>query len=154
MFLMIMKIILFLMIFSIFSMGMISMTQTVLADEHETDDENKYEQELEIKFKRSDAIVLGLGALGGLTTAGLGIARNKKKIEAANALLAENEQDKIQSLKFDGHKFGRTLLIAILTAVPLAIASTYAFTELNLLTMFLIYTASLGTSSVIKTGSK
>ena len=120
---------------------------------------------LEIEFRESDLIIILLGVAGGLTTASLGAHKNKRKMDKVNKIIKE-ENKKYEgkpSLKnlikpkeefvFDGNAFSRTILVAVLTAVPLAIASAALFDKLTLITMFLIYVASIGTSSIAKPGS-
>ena len=82
--------------------------------------------ELPVNFRTSDAIIIVLGVLGGLTV----------------ALLGKSEASKAPSYKFDARKFARPIIIAVLASVPLAIAASLQFTELNLVTMFMIYAAS------------
>ena len=91
--------------------------------------------DIPINFSWSQLIVIGLGIAGGLTVAFLGKAKAEK--EEAN-------------FEFDARKYARPILIAVLTSIPLAIAAAVGFVELNLVTMFLIYTASLGTAAVSK----
>lgn len=83
--------------------------------------------DIPINFKASDGIIIILGVMGGLTVAFLGKANATKK--------DPNE-------KFDGAKFARPIIVAVLTSIPLAIAASLQYTELNIITMFLIYAAS------------
>lgn len=91
--------------------------------------------DIPINFSLSQFIVIGLGVAGGLTVAFLGKAKAQK--EDTN-------------FEFDARKYARPILIATLTSIPLAITAAAGFVELNLVTMFLIYTASLGTAAVSK----
>ncbi len=91
--------------------------------------------EIPINFSVSQLIVIGLGIAGGITVAMLGKAKAEKEDE---------------SFEFDARKYARPILIAALTSIPLAITAAIGFVELNLVTMFLIYTASLGTAAVSK----
>ena len=88
--------------------------------------------EIPVNFRTSDAVIIGLGVLGGLTVAFLG----------------KSEASKETNFKFDGRKFARPVVIAVLTSIPLAIAAAMQFTELNLVTMFLIYAATMGIAEV------
>ena len=85
-----------------------------------------------INFDTSQGIVLAIGAFGGITTAYLGW-RKSPDVES-----------------FDGRKFLRPVAIAILIAIPLAITAASGFVELNLVTMFMIYMASIGTAVLSK----
>ena len=91
--------------------------------------------EIPINFSPSQLIVIGLGVAGGVTVAFLGKAKAEK-------------EDK--DFEFDARKYARPIIIATLTSIPLAITAAAGFVELNMVTMFLIYTASLGTAAVSK----
>ncbi len=123
--------------------------------------------DLPINWRTSDFIIIGIGILGGLTTAGLGIAKNRNKVQenkklidiankenAPAALKIKMNQDLETSLKFDWSKFGRTMVVATVTGGLLAVAAATTFTELNVITMFMIFAASMGMSSISKPGSK
>jgi len=97
----------------------VATTGLAFAEEHIPD-------EIPITFRTSDAVILGLGVLGGLTVAFLG----------------KSEASKEANFKFDARKFARPVVVAVLASVPLAIAASLEFTELNLVTMFMIYGAS------------
>lgn len=100
-------------------------TDLVYAEQHIPD-------EIPVNFRTSDAIIIGLGILGGLTVAFLG----------------KSEASKETDFKFDARKFARPVVVAVLTAIPLAIAAAMEFTELNIVTMFLIYAATMGIAEV------
>lgn len=92
--------------------------------------------DIPIVFSASQGLVVILGIAGGLTVAILGKAK------------ASNEEK--EKFEFDARKYARPIIIATLTSIPLAIAAAAGFAELNLVTMFLIYTASLGTAALSK----
>ena len=146
---------------TIFILGIAPLTSFAFAQE------TQVPGDLPINVKLSDLIIIVIGMLGGLTTAGLGIAKNRNKIEenkklievaneqSASAVLKTSLEANLETkLKFDPSKFGRTLVVAIVTAMLLAVASATVFTELNLITMVMIYAASMGMSSVSKPGKK
>lgn len=83
--------------------------------------------EIPINFKASDGVIIVLGVLGGLTVAFLGKANATK-------------QDPTEP--FDAAKFARPIIVAVLASIPLAITASLQYTELNIVTMFLIYAAS------------
>lgn len=92
-------------------------------------------EDVPVNFSASQAIVVGLGIAGGLTVAFLG-----------NSQASKEDSD----YKFDARKFARPVIIAVLTAIPLAITAATGLMELNLVTMFMIYTATLGTAELSK----
>lgn len=96
--------------------------QSVLAQEEGTP----------IEFATSDIVVIGLGVAGGLTVAFLGKSQATKK--------ATTEKP----FSFDGAKFARPIIVAVLAAIPIAIAASMEFQVLTLFNMFLIYGATLG----------
>lgn len=98
-----------------------STTGLVFAQETPTPDE------IPINFKASDGVIIVLGVLGGLTVAFLGKANATK-------------QDPTEP--FDAAKFARPIIVAVLASIPLAIAAAMQFTELNIVTMFMIYASS------------
>lgn len=91
--------------------------------------------DIPIHFSASQALVIGLGIAGGLTVAILGKAKASKE-----------DSD----FKFDARKYARPIVVAALTSIPLAIGAALGFAELNLVTMFLIYAASMGTAEFSK----
>ncbi|WP_299290163.1 hypothetical protein [Nitrosopumilus sp.] len=124
---------------------------------------------LEFHANPSDWIIVGIGVLGGLTSAGLGIAKNlmktKENEEILNSIVhpdAKTQSDMQKgvksvlptSVKFDPGKFARTLLIATITSILLAAGSASLFTELTPITLVMIYAASIGMSSISKPGNR
>lgn len=125
---------------------------------------------LPITSKPSDWIIVAIGIFGGLTSAGLGIAKNRANIKDNQKILNEfsnsgdpNIDKKVKdnlngvlptTLTFDPGKFARTLLVATITSILLAAGSAAVFTELNPITMIMIYAASIGMSSISKPGNK
>ncbi|NNL58867.1 MAG: hypothetical protein HKP31_05340 [Nitrosopumilus sp.] len=57
-------------------------------------------------------------------------------------------------MSFDASKFSRTLLVSTITSILLAAGSSLVFSELNPITMIMIYAASIGMSSISKPGNK
>jgi len=88
--------------------------------------------DIPINFDTSQGIIIIIGAFGGITVAYLGW----KKSPAAE--------------KFDGSKFVRPIIIAILISIPLALTASIGIVELNVVTMFMIFMASLGTATLSK----
>ena len=126
--------------------------------------------DLEFNAKQSDWIIVGIGILGGLTSAGLGIAKNHNKIKENKKILKAATEtgdvavnDKVKAnlngvlptkLSFDPSKFARTIIVATITSILLAAGSATVFTELTPITIVMIYAASIGVSSISKPGSK
>lgn len=104
--------------------AILAMGSTELAYAQDTPD---LPDELPVNFKASDLVIIVLGVLGGLTVAFLGKA---------------NATAKDPTEKFNGAKFARPIIVAVLASIPLAITASLQYTELNLVTMFLIYGAS------------
>ncbi|MDI1496239.1 MAG: putative membrane protein [Cenarchaeum symbiont of Oopsacas minuta] len=93
---------------------------------------------LEVELRTSDIAVIAIGIMGGLVNAFM--AWNKvRKANIANHLPA----------KFDPTLFLNKVLFATITSIPIAIATSLQQTELTLFTMFLIFTACIGTSQLI-----
>lgn len=88
--------------------------------------------DIPINLDGSQLVIIGLGAAGGITTAYLGWKKSP-------------DQE-----KFDGRKFLRPVVVAVLISIPLAITAAAGFVELNLVTMFMIYMASIGTAVLSK----
>lgn len=85
-------------------------------------------------FTAAEAAILIIGILGGLTTAYLGYRKAKRADE---------------NLTFNITKFLDRVIISVIASVGLAITSATGIVELNLVTMFLIFTSSLGTSELV-----
>ena len=81
-------------------------------------------------------VVIFLGVAGGATVAILGNSKAKKEDG--------------ETYEFDARKFARPFLVAVLTSIPLAIASAAGFAELNVVTMFMIYGSTLGVAELTK----
>jgi hypothetical protein len=90
--------------------------------------------EIPIEFTAQEAIIAIVGTLGGLTTAYLGY--RKAKTEKPD-------------LKFDVTKFFDRIIMAVIPAIGFAIAASAHILELNIFTLFMVFTASLGTSELI-----
>jgi len=90
--------------------------------------------ELPIEFSAAHAVVVLLGVFGGLTTAYLGYRKARK---------AKPDE------KFNITKFGDRVIIAVLASIGLAIGAAVAVTELNIVTMYMIFMASIGTSEFV-----
>lgn len=88
--------------------------------------------DIPIKFDESQAIIIGIGFFGGLTIAYLNWRKTKPEV------------------KFDGRKFLRPLIVAVLISIPLAITASTGLVELNLVTMFMVFMASIGTAELSK----
>ena len=147
----------------LFSIIVFSFTPSILAQEIFTED-------IPINSKSSDWIIVIIGILGGLTTAGLGIAKNHHKIQENRKILKElsnsdnsdvnhKVKDSLNGvlptkMSFDASKFSRTLLVSTITSILLAAGSSVVFSELNPITMIMIYAASIGMSSISKPGNK
>jgi len=99
------------------------------AEEHLPDDTI----DVEFNFTASEAVILVIGIIGGLTTAYLGYRKASRNDPA---------------LKFNITRFLDRVIIAIITSVGLAIVSATNIVELNLVTMFLIFTSTIGTSEL------
>lgn len=88
--------------------------------------------DIPINFDVSQGIIIIIGAFGGITVAYLGWKKSPN------------------TEKFDGSKFVRPIIIAILISIPLALTASVGIVELNVITMFLIFMASLGTATLSK----
>ncbi|WP_371503652.1 hypothetical protein [Nitrosopumilus adriaticus] len=146
-----------------FSLIIFSLTPSVFAQDTFTED-------LPINSKPSDWIIVIIGVLGGLTTAGLGIAKNHNKIQENKKILKEilhtgdsEVNNKVKDslngvlptkLTFDPSKFSRTLLVSTITSILLAAGASVVFSELNPITLIMIYAASIGMSSISKPGHR
>lgn len=93
--------------------------------------------EMDINVSVAQAVVIGIGIAGGITSAYLGMAKAK------NAATKENPY------VFNQEKFINRVVLATLTSIGLAITAAAGFLELTLVTMYLIFMASLGTASTI-----
>jgi hypothetical protein len=149
---------------SLFSIIIISLTPLVFAQEIQVPGD------LPITSKPSDWIIVSIGILGGLTAAGLGIAKNHNKMkenekilkavtETNDTVVNNKVKDNLNGvlptkLTFDSGKFARTIIVATRTSILLAAGSATVFTELNPITIIMIYAASIGMSSISKPGNK
>jgi len=87
------------------------------------------------EFSASEAAIVLLGVLGGLTTAYNGYRRNKIKQGDA--------------FKWDSGKFLDRVIMGVLVSVPLAIGAAADVIVLNIFTIVMIYLASLGGTQLI-----
>lgn len=92
------------------------------------------DSDIPISFSVGHAVIILLGVSGGGTVAFLGLSKAKKEDGT--------------EFKFDARKFVRPLVVAVLTAIPIAISAAAGFVELNIVTMYLIFAASLGTAEL------
>ena len=90
--------------------------------------------EIPIEFTAQEAIIVIVGALGGLTTAYLGYRK---------------AHTKAPDMKFDVTKFFDRVIMAIIPAIGFAIAASANVLEINAFSLFMVFTASLGTSELI-----
>lgn len=90
-------------------------------------------EEIAIEFSASQVVVIAVGALGGLTTAYLG-SRKRKSADPKYV--------------FDIHKFMDRVIIAVIVSVGLAIAAMVDIVVLNPVTIFMIFTSSIGTAEL------
>ncbi len=88
--------------------------------------------DIPINFDVSQGIIIAIGAAGGITTAYLGWKRSP------------------DGESFDGRKFIRPVVVAILVSIPLAITASIGIVELNPVTMFMIFMAAIGTATLSK----
>ncbi len=94
--------------------------------------------DVEIEFTDAEGVVIGLGALAGVTTAYLRMrAARAKAIEAG------------QEWNFDATRFIDRVLMAVIASIPLALGSASNIIVLNAFTMVMIYLAALGSSELI-----
>ena len=100
--------------------------------------------DLEFEFSQSQIIILGIGALGGLTVAYQGWSKSRKQqhqeIVAGRSTV---------ELKFDPTRFLNRVIYAVIPAIPIAIASAAQQSELDLYAIVTIYMATIGASTVI-----
>ena len=89
--------------------------------------------ELPVNFSLSHAVLIVIGIFGGLTTAYLGSRKSKAKDP---------------TYVFDIHKFMDRVIVASIASVAIAITSAAGFVELNIITIFLIYTSTIGTAEL------
>lgn len=89
--------------------------------------------ELPINFSMSQLVLVIIGVFGGLTTAYLG----SRKAKADDP-----------SYTFDIHRFLDRVIVASIASVGIAITSAAGFVELNVVTIFLIYTSTIGTAEL------
>jgi len=94
--------------------------------------------DVDIEFTAAEGVVIGLGALAGITTAYL---RMRK---ARSDAIAKGEP-----WSFDATRFIDRVIMAVIASVPLAIVSAADIIVLNAFTMVIIFMASLGSSELI-----
>ena len=90
-------------------------------------------EEVPIDIGTDQIVIVLIGILGGLTTAYLG--SRKAKSDDPN-------------YKFDIHKFLDRVLMALISSVPLAFAAATEIIKLDIVTMFMIYLAAIGTAEL------
>lgn len=90
--------------------------------------------DIPIAFTAQEVIIVAVGALGGLTTAYLGYRK------------AKNDDPKIV---FDTTRFLDRIIMAVIPAVGFAIASSANLLEISAFSLYMVFTASLGTSELI-----
>jgi len=118
-----------LIIFAVISLGM---TTAVFGQGAETP-----VLDVEFNFTAAEGAVIIVGILGGLTTAYLGYRNAKRNADPA------------KPVTFDLTLFLDRLIPASITGVGLAIASAANITELNLFSLFLIFTSTIGTTEIV-----
>lgn len=91
--------------------------------------------DIPINFSPAHGLIILVGALGGVTSAYLGSRKAKK-------------EDK--DYKFDIHNFLNRVILACITSIGLAITAAAGLLELNAVTLFLIFAASIGTAHLVK----
>ncbi len=87
-----------------------------------------------IEFSAQEALILGVGVLGGLTIAYLGYREAKAKDP---------------KITFSGTRFFDRIILATLVSVPLAIGAAADLVSINLFSLWMVYGTSLGTAEVI-----
>lgn len=93
------------------------------------------EHEPEIAFSEFQLVVIGIGALAGFVTAYNGYTKKKKAAE--------------KDFVFDRTAFLDRVFMAVLGAIPLAVAESANIIKLDLFGAWIIFTAALGTSQLI-----
>ena len=91
-------------------------------------------EDVPITIGTSEALILLVGALGGLTTAYLGYRK---------------AHSQTPDVKFSVTKFLDRVIVAVIVSIGLAIAAATNLLELNLFSLFLVFTSSLGTSELV-----
>jgi len=91
-------------------------------------------EEVPITIGTSEALILVVGALGGLTTAYLGYRK---------------AHSQTPDVKFSTTKFLDRVIVAVIVSIGLAIAAASNLLELSLFSLFLVFTSSLGTSELV-----
>jgi len=111
---------------------------TAFAQENETVPLEEPPLDVDIEFTSAEGIVIGLGALAGITTAYLRMRKSRSDA------LAKGE-----AWTFDGTRFIDRVIMAVIASIPLAIGSAANIIVLNAFTMVMIYLAALGSSELI-----
>jgi len=88
---------------------------------------------MDIAFDAGQIVIVIVGALGGLTSAYLG----SRKAAAADP-----------NYKFKIHKFMDRVIMAVITSIGLAVAAAVGLVELNIVTLYMVFVASLGTAEL------
>jgi len=91
-------------------------------------------EDVPITIGTSEALILVVGALGGLTTAYLGYRK---------------AHSQSPDVKFSTTKFLDRVIVAVIVSIGLAIAAASNLLELSLFSLFLVFTSSLGTSELV-----
>ena len=100
----------------------------------QNDTETQAMEDVPITIGSSEALILLVGALGGLTTAYLGYRK---------------AHSQTPDVKFSVTKFLDRVIVAVIVSIGLAIAAATNLLELNLFSLFLVFTSSLGTSELV-----
>jgi len=98
--------------------------------------------EIPITVGAVESVIIGIGVAGGVTSAYLGMSKAKNEATDANPYV------------FNKEKFINRVVLAVLTSVGLAITASVGMLELNLVTMYMVFMASLGTAYTISTAKK
>jgi len=91
-------------------------------------------EEIPLEISTSEVLIVGVGALGGLTIAYLGYREARAKDP---------------KITFQGTRFIDRVILATLVSVPLAIGAASDLVVINLFTLWMVYGTSLGTAEVI-----
>lgn len=110
----------------------VSLSFAYAAEDVQIDTSTDVPTDIPINFDTSQGIIIIIGALGGITVAYLGWKKSP------------------DGEKFDGSKFVRPIIVAILISIPLALTASVGIVELNVVTMFMVFMASLGTATLSK----
>ncbi len=95
-------------------------------------------EDVPIEFSSAEALIIGIGALAGLTTAYLRMRKAR-----SDAI------EKGEEWKFDATRFIDRIIMAVIASVPLAIGAAANVIILNPFTIVMIFLASLGSAELI-----